>query len=224
MLSTVEVERLTGIEPAYLAWEASALPLSYSREGSARVVGRALDRGRSGGRRSGVEHAPAVVAPVLLGPGQGVGDRGDELVGVERPDEELVDAGLPGEHGAATASAATSTTRLRGDRRVGVAADGVEQLEVAADAAGGDVERRRSRGRVVDEPRRSSRWKSWARSTSWPATREDAHEQLAAVGLVVDDEHPRRAVGATGAVASCPGAAPCAESAQSSAVGERASR
>jgi hypothetical protein len=26
-----EVERLTGIEPAYQAWEASALPLSYSR-------------------------------------------------------------------------------------------------------------------------------------------------------------------------------------------------
>ncbi len=26
-------ERVTGIEPAYLAWEASALPLSYTREG-----------------------------------------------------------------------------------------------------------------------------------------------------------------------------------------------
>lgn len=25
-------ERATGIEPAYLAWEASALPLSYARE------------------------------------------------------------------------------------------------------------------------------------------------------------------------------------------------
>lgn len=28
------VERLTGIEPAYQAWEASALPLSYSRSGT----------------------------------------------------------------------------------------------------------------------------------------------------------------------------------------------
>jgi hypothetical protein len=29
-----ELERLTGIEPAYQAWEASALPLSYSRIGT----------------------------------------------------------------------------------------------------------------------------------------------------------------------------------------------
>ncbi len=28
------LERLTGIEPAYQAWEASALPLSYSRSGT----------------------------------------------------------------------------------------------------------------------------------------------------------------------------------------------
>ena len=29
-----QLERLTGIEPAYQAWEASALPLSYSRSGT----------------------------------------------------------------------------------------------------------------------------------------------------------------------------------------------
>jgi hypothetical protein len=32
-----ELERLTGIEPAYQAWEASALPLSYSRSAAARA-------------------------------------------------------------------------------------------------------------------------------------------------------------------------------------------
>ena len=30
-LADGEVERATGIEPAYRAWEASALPLSYAR-------------------------------------------------------------------------------------------------------------------------------------------------------------------------------------------------
>ena len=30
-LWSLEMERVTGIEPAYLAWEASALPLSYTR-------------------------------------------------------------------------------------------------------------------------------------------------------------------------------------------------
>ena len=30
-LTTKLGERATGIEPAYLAWEASALPLSYAR-------------------------------------------------------------------------------------------------------------------------------------------------------------------------------------------------
>ena|GEM_PF-1211464 len=28
----ISPERATGIEPAYLAWEASALPLSYARD------------------------------------------------------------------------------------------------------------------------------------------------------------------------------------------------
>ena len=35
----VELERLTGIEPAYQAWEASALPLSYSRSGTSQSAG-----------------------------------------------------------------------------------------------------------------------------------------------------------------------------------------
>lgn len=30
-LGGINLERATGIEPAYLAWEASALPLSYAR-------------------------------------------------------------------------------------------------------------------------------------------------------------------------------------------------
>ena len=35
--ATPNMERLTGIEPAYQAWEASALPLSYSRVGTAKI-------------------------------------------------------------------------------------------------------------------------------------------------------------------------------------------
>lgn len=35
-----KLERLTGIEPAYQAWEASALPLSYSRVGTVQKIGQ----------------------------------------------------------------------------------------------------------------------------------------------------------------------------------------
>src|SRR5256885_15614011 len=40
-------ERVTGIEPAFSAWEADVLPLNYTREGTARILARNLSRGRS---------------------------------------------------------------------------------------------------------------------------------------------------------------------------------
>ena len=40
------LERATGIEPAFSAWEADVLPLNYARESEVRVV--AVGQGRNG--------------------------------------------------------------------------------------------------------------------------------------------------------------------------------
>ena len=40
ILTSTPSERVTGIEPAFSAWEADVLPLNYTREGTARILAR----------------------------------------------------------------------------------------------------------------------------------------------------------------------------------------
>ena len=63
-----QLERLTGIEPAYQAWEASALPLSYSRSGTGPKSSRESRSTRFTLPQSELEVVhPAVAGPVKPG-------------------------------------------------------------------------------------------------------------------------------------------------------------
>src|SRR6185437_3214654 len=82
------MERATGIEPAYRAWEASALPLSYARTGSGGEAGSGQQRNRvyprsAASRNSG--RLPGRGGLTLAGFADFFGPGGVGLLGQGRP-------------------------------------------------------------------------------------------------------------------------------------------
>ena len=76
------MERVKGIEPSSAAWEAAALPLSYTRSGRdsrQELQGQQIDRGPNAAFSSGREHVerPAAAFNVLRDCSQEVQHLGD---------------------------------------------------------------------------------------------------------------------------------------------------